>query len=305
MKKVILLALMLLFVPLVVYAEEEPITRLFTDDGFRDAILEHINYGIVDPDEFYEEIFSFHMEEITFLDASGRGIESLEGIENLVRLVTLDVSDNEITEIYFAIALGESRLEALYARNNQLTNVAIANHVELKHIDLRGNAYLDVQNLYLPFTFEHIELDEFEPGELLLELDDDAVYDGEDGRDDYDPAGQDNDGEQNDIPTILVEEAQIKQAMFEALMVAALLQDSDDDEAIVYLRVDLSLYDDGWRARAREVRAPADAHLQQFPAATQVPAAPDLSVTVFAWILALSAIIGLVLSGILYALRKE
>ncbi len=62
--------------------------------------------------------------QITHLDASGRGIRSLEGMQNLRRLTVLDLRDNHITDLRPLATL--ERLTELDFRNNGITDLHAA-----------------------------------------------------------------------------------------------------------------------------------------------------------------------------------
>ena len=298
MKKILLVALMLLFAPLTVYAEDNRIDRtpLFTDDNFRAAVLEVLTY--LNEGEPVEYIYYPDILQITRLEIPAREIESLAGVELLINLEFVNVDGNYLTELYFPGIPGNTRLEYLHASGNNLELVNLQFHGYLRFIDLRNNYYLDIDNLVLPWQFHDFDLDDFTSGELLLVLD----AEGDDSE-----AGQ---GHEPVIPIddlpINISEEHIKQAMFEALNLAQRLEGAREN-IDVYLRVRLTEVIGGeydWVVHAAVIPAP-ETRLDPGPLAViHQPEQPDMLVTVFAWILAISAILGLVLSIILFAVRK-
>ncbi len=88
------------------------------------------------------KIFSFHLRPIKELDATGKDIERLEGIEYLSGLTRLNLEDNHIKDISPLKHL--HGLEDLSLRNNYITDLADINFdsiksLPLKRISLRHN----------------------------------------------------------------------------------------------------------------------------------------------------------------------
>lgn len=79
---------------------------------------------------------------ITALDGQGLGINNLEGIEALVRLSSLRLDNNRLTDISPLADLG--MLETLTLRGNQISDLSpLANLTLLQDLDLRDNAAPD------------------------------------------------------------------------------------------------------------------------------------------------------------------
>ena len=73
-------------------SEDVDITAHFTDSNFRAAVFELVGRND-------RSIYLSDISEINFLDVSGREINSLAGIENFPALMTLNVNDNNLTQL--------------------------------------------------------------------------------------------------------------------------------------------------------------------------------------------------------------
>jgi len=106
----------------------------FADPGLEAAVRD----AIARP---YGTLHGTDIADLTRLDASGRAIETLAGIEALSALRVLDLSSNAIADITPLSAL--DRLISLHLRNNQIADLAaLVGNPALKvndTIDLRGN----------------------------------------------------------------------------------------------------------------------------------------------------------------------
>lgn len=104
------------------------------------------------------------VESVHTLVCSGKGVKSLDGMEQLPALKNVNLSHNQVTDL---TPLSEVKsLQVLYATNNQIESVeALEDLPELNSISLRSNLLTDVDALYtLPqleklYVQENIELD--------------------------------------------------------------------------------------------------------------------------------------------------
>lgn len=131
----------------------------FPDENFRNYLLQQ-PYG---EDEF---IYLAEIDNITYMDVSGRNISSLQGIEHFTalmqllcgnnKLTTLDVSQNtELTHLgcdsnqLTALNVSENtKLIWLYCHSNKLTTLDVSNNTELRYLHCYDNQLttLDVSN---------------------------------------------------------------------------------------------------------------------------------------------------------------
>lgn len=93
-----------------------------------------------------QELTADVLKGITYLDAQGRGITSLEGIQMFENLQELNLQDNAIEDISALASLTQLRI--LDLRNNNVTDVSsLANLRSIEDLDLRGNAIEDISPL--------------------------------------------------------------------------------------------------------------------------------------------------------------
>lgn len=107
----------------------------FPDPGLEAAVREEI--GKLDG-----MVYQNDLRSITELDATGRGIRSLEGIGHLTKLVSLDLEDNRVEDVSALAKL--PMLKVLSLRNNGITDLKdihfdAINHMELRELSLRHN----------------------------------------------------------------------------------------------------------------------------------------------------------------------
>ena len=112
-------------------------TRIdFADTGLEAAVREALG-------EPQGPLRSSQVKKIRVLEAGGRDIRSLEGIENLANLKVLDLVDNRVECVRPLRHL--TKLEELSLRNNGITDLAplgfdaLAELPRLKHLSLRHN----------------------------------------------------------------------------------------------------------------------------------------------------------------------
>jgi len=107
------------------------ITGDFTDNNFRDAVLELMPEG-------EDEILASEVAKIDSLDVSGKNILSLAGVEHFTNLEELIVNNNRLTALNVS---GLSELKTLNAAGNDIraTSLTFGTHPQLEEIDLSGN----------------------------------------------------------------------------------------------------------------------------------------------------------------------
>ncbi|MFU8786458.1 MAG: CotH kinase family protein [Candidatus Izemoplasmataceae bacterium] len=138
MKKLLLLSLIFIVgLSLAACRRRSGTVITFEDPNLSLAIREHLN-------QRFEEIYLEDVIKITTLDATGYGIFSLEGIEQLTALNTLILEDNFIEDVSPLQSL--EHLTHLNLRNNEITSLETINfdaitHLSLKHLNLRHNVY--------------------------------------------------------------------------------------------------------------------------------------------------------------------
>jgi len=111
----------------------------FADAGLEAAIRETVGKptgDVVDTD----------LAGITFLDARGRGITTLEGIQYCVDLEWLDLSDNEIIDINALSSL--PHVTAVSLRDNEIVNInALSGLLNIWLLDLSNNQIVDITSI--------------------------------------------------------------------------------------------------------------------------------------------------------------
>lgn len=101
----------------------------FPDENFRNFLLEQ-DYG---KDRV---ITNTELTGITEINCSGRGIEDLTGIGFFTSLITLDCSDNNLTELDVS---SNTVLRNLYCSDNELTSLVTGNSQTLNYLDCQRN----------------------------------------------------------------------------------------------------------------------------------------------------------------------
>jgi len=114
-------------------------TVRFSDSGLEEAVRDKINKP-------HLPLLRTELLQITHLDASGRGIKNLEGIENLRRLSVLNLRDNMIDDLSPIKAL--DKLKELDLRNNSVENLESISGLEsLVKLNLRQNKISHIEAL--------------------------------------------------------------------------------------------------------------------------------------------------------------
>ena len=101
---------------------------VFTDPNLEELIREKLNR----PEG---NIYSFHLQSIKELDATGKDIESLEGIEILSGLTRLNLEDNRVKDVTPLRHLHD--LKDLSLRNNYITDLSDINFDSIKSLPLK------------------------------------------------------------------------------------------------------------------------------------------------------------------------
>lgn len=130
---------------------EEDLNTTASEKSFYNAIKlrEYGNLNIEFPPYYLEDIEDF---ELAYY-----GIESLEGVEYCKQVVTMDLSNNEITDISELWNL--NKLEELYLANNQIGYIdAVGTLLKLRLIDLSGNQIDDISPLLELDNLEYVNL---------------------------------------------------------------------------------------------------------------------------------------------------
>jgi hypothetical protein len=85
-------------------------------------------------------------EELTRLNCSNAGINSIDGLEKFFALIELNLANNRLTDISSIAKLG--RLEVLVLKNNQIKNPApLLNLLHLQSLDVSQNP-MSCKDLY-------------------------------------------------------------------------------------------------------------------------------------------------------------
>ena len=93
-----------------------------------------------------QDLNATRAQDLTQLNCSNAGIQSLTGLEKFYALKALNLSDNQITSINTLAKLG--LLEQLLLSNNKLEDGAALLHlVHLQQLDLSGNPQLKCADL--------------------------------------------------------------------------------------------------------------------------------------------------------------
>jgi hypothetical protein len=100
------------------------------------------------------EMPSYYLRDLDEIEMADCAMTSLDGIEHCLNVTTVDISDNELTDISELQSLG--RVIELYAARNQIGYIdALSNLTRLRIADLSMNNIDDVSPL---FHLDHLEL---------------------------------------------------------------------------------------------------------------------------------------------------
>lgn len=128
----LILLLLSIFLLVFIFQKEESTVVDFEDPGLEQAVRAAIDQeeGSIEKNE---------LDLLQELDAAGYGIESLEGIENLLELSELNLEDNQVKSLSPLQSL--TKLQRLNLRNNQIT--------DLQEVDFEDILYLNIEELNL------------------------------------------------------------------------------------------------------------------------------------------------------------
>jgi len=122
----------------------------------QDANLENVIRKMVDKPK--EKIYANDVKDITVLDATGKNIKDLLGIENLVNLKRLHLEKNSISNIEPLRQL--TNLEELYLDNNDIRDInALENIISIENLSLSSNRIEDISDLKDLKNLEKLKLD--------------------------------------------------------------------------------------------------------------------------------------------------
>jgi len=103
----------------------------FDDPNLEDAVQQALN-------RYDQPIFQYQLLTVAKLDASGREITSLEGIEHLSNLTELNLQDNQIEDITPLAEL--KKLSSLNLRNNEVQELTpLSGLTKLNYLNLHSN----------------------------------------------------------------------------------------------------------------------------------------------------------------------
>ncbi len=118
------------------------------DDNFELALID-LGYDVEPLDDFVPTI---NIQNLTFLNISGKDISDLTGIEDFEQLANLNFEENIITTVDLSSNL---KLISINARNNQLADLDISNQQNLKVLNISENSFTQID---LNSNLELIEL---------------------------------------------------------------------------------------------------------------------------------------------------
>lgn len=131
--------------------------RQFDDEDDEDSEeIEKSFYNAVKLREYghLEEYFpTWYLRDLEEFEMEFSGITSLFGVESLWHVITLDLSNNEISDISDLWPL--TRIEELYLANNEIGYIDVLSYLQkLRILDLSGNQIDDISPL---FDLKHLE----------------------------------------------------------------------------------------------------------------------------------------------------
>jgi len=123
--------------------------------NIQDVNLENVVRKMIDKPE--GKIYKSDVKDITVLDATGKNVKELLGIENLVNLKSLNLEKNSISNIE---PLGQlNNLEELCLDNNDIKDIsALENITSIKNLSLSSNRIDDISDLKNLSNLEKLNL---------------------------------------------------------------------------------------------------------------------------------------------------
>lgn len=155
---IVLVVLLILAIPLQNVFSTEPVepaaTAIQPEQPKMDAALEAAVREALGV-ETEEELNQQDWERLTGLDASGRGIENLSGLEQAVNLTELNLADNRLTDEAVPVLTQLKKLQKLDISNNQIQSLSGFDVLTaLTELDVSGN---DLTSLVPIKTLEGIQ----------------------------------------------------------------------------------------------------------------------------------------------------
>lgn len=138
------------------------------DDNFEQALID-LGY---DSGELDDYVFTENIENITFLNISGREISDLTGIEDFVSLSTLNIQDNLVANLNLET---NTQLSNLNASENELADIDVSSLTALTDLKLGNN---QIVQLNLDANISLVDLDI--SNNLLTELNVESLINLED-----------------------------------------------------------------------------------------------------------------------------
>jgi Leucine-rich repeat (LRR) protein len=143
-KKLVVLALLIALLATVVLSTSiisaDDSEVIFPDPNLEQVIREEIQKPAPEP------VYASDLQGLTFLNASGRGIDDLHGLEYCTALTRLDLYDNSISDIRPLASL--TSLRDLYLQNNLIRDISpLANLTNLRKLYLGSNRIDDLSPL--------------------------------------------------------------------------------------------------------------------------------------------------------------
>ena len=135
MKKIfgLLLCLLLLLACATALADVDIDETHFPDGNFRNFLLNNTTYTTDGSRKYYTDA---QIEDITDLMCSNKGISSLSGIENFVKLQSLMCDTNQLTSLDVSAL---TSLTSLAADGNELSTLDVSKNTALSWLSLSGN----------------------------------------------------------------------------------------------------------------------------------------------------------------------
>ena len=141
--------------------QEEPV--YFADPNLESAIREELN---MTDTTLYEYLYASDLQFLLELDAFGRGIVDLTGLEYATNLVKLNLAANGIDDISQLASL--TKLTTLYLGFNKISNLsALAGLTKLEILDLEANQIGDISPLSDLTKLSHLLLSDNQIGNIF------------------------------------------------------------------------------------------------------------------------------------------
>jgi hypothetical protein len=151
---VVLTCSLLALLVLLIVAQKVNAPVVFLDPNLEQAIREKVGKPV-------QPIYRTDLMSVIELDAAGRDIQRLEGIEALRRLAVLNLSDNIVVDLEPLARL--RMLKVLHLANNQIGDLSAVHfddikHLRLRELDLEGNQIANIKPIRDLTSLEHLNL---------------------------------------------------------------------------------------------------------------------------------------------------